>query len=129
MEDRIMAKQRRASTARRVAVQGLRLNALILILDLAILAIYSLLRGETFIALLGGSLEFLLLLEAGLLLLGGGAYVVTSGISFGKFREWVSHSEGWSHEEYRRSEMRALPWVVAGALALVESLVLALVEA
>jgi hypothetical protein len=126
MEDRIMTKQRRASTARRVAVQSLRLNVLILILDLAILAIYSLLKGETFSALLDGSLEFLLLLEAGLLLLGGGAYVATSGISFGKFRERVFHSEGWSHEEYKRSEIRALPWVVTGVLVLAESLMLAL---
>jgi len=122
-----MAKQRRASTARWVAIQSLKLNTLVLILDLAILAIYSLMTGETFIALFGGSLELLLLLEAGIMLLGGGAYVATSGISFGKLREQVFHSEGWSHEEYRRSEMSALPWVVAGALALVESLILALI--
>ena len=126
MEDRIMAKQRRASMARRVVVQSLMLNTLILIMDLAILAIYSLLKGENFIALLDGSLEFLLLLEAGLLLLGGGAYVMTSGIFFGKFRERISHSKGWSHEEYKRSEMRALPWVVTGVLVLAESLMLAL---
>jgi len=127
MEDGTMAKQRRASTARWVAIQSLKLNTLVLILDLAILAIYSLMTGETFIALFGGSLELLLLLEAGIMLLGGGAYVATSGISFGKLREQVFHSEGWSHEEYRRSEMSALPWVVAGALALVESLILALI--
>jgi len=121
-----MARQRRAAAARWVVTQSLRLNALVLVLDLAILAIYSLLWSIAFLASLRASLEPLLLLEAGILLLCGGAYVMTSGISFGKVREQVSHSEGWSHEEYRRSEMRALPWVVAGVLALAESLILAL---
>jgi len=123
-----MAEQKRASMLKRVVTQSLRLNALVLMLDLALLAFYSPLQGVAFLTLLiGGSLEFLLLLEAGLLLLGGGAYVITSGIAFGKVRERVFHSEGWSPEEYRRSESRALPWVVAGALILAESLVLTLV--
>ena len=106
---------------------SLRLNALVLILDLAILAVYSLLQGVAHFALFRDSLEFILLVESGILLLGGSAYVMTSGISFRKIREQVFHSGGWSHEEYRRSEIRALPWVVAGVLALVESLMLALV--
>jgi hypothetical protein len=127
MDDGTMAERKGVSATRRVIKQGLRLNILVLALDLAILAIYSLLQGRAFLALLtGGSLEFLLLLEAGILLLSGSAYVMTSGIFFGKVREQLFHSGGWSQEEYRRSEGRALPWVVAGALALAESLVLAL---
>ena len=130
MEDRTMTQQKRASAARRLIKQSLSLNVLVLALDLVILAICSLLQGGAFLTLLtGGSLEFLLLLEAGIFLLGGGAYVMASGIFFEKVREHVFHSGGWSHEEYRRSEGSALPWVVAGALSLVESLVLALFQA
>ena len=123
-----MDKQKRVFTIRRMVLQSLRLDALTLLLDLAILVVYSPLQGVAFSDLLiGGFLEFILLVEAGVLLLAGGAYVTASGISFGKLRERVFHSEGWSPEVYRRSEVRALPIVFAGALVLTESLVLALV--
>jgi|GEM_PF-2761413 len=123
-----MAKQKRATAVRRVLVHSVKVNIVVLALDLVILLVYSLLQGVALLALLtGGSLELLLLLEAGILFFAGGAYVITSGVFFGKIREQVFHSEDWSPDEYRHSEVRALPWVVAGVLVLVESLVLALV--
>ena len=122
-----MTGKKRAFIMRQVAIQSVTVNALILVLDIVVLAFYSLLQDFVFATLLADLLELLLLLEAGILLLGGGAYVLTSGVFFGKVREQVFHSEGWSPEEYRRSEVRALPFIVAGALVLAESLLLALV--
>jgi hypothetical protein len=120
--------RKRVPFVKQIVDQSIRLNAILLISDLVILTVYSVLEGLAFLSLLtGGSLAFLFLLEAGILFLGGGAYVMTSGVSFGKFRERVFHSEGWSPEDLRRSEVRALPWVVAGALVFVESLALSMV--
>lgn len=122
-----MAKEKHFSVARQIIIQGIMVNALALALNLVILATYSFLKGVAFSALVCGSLELLLLLEAGILLLAGGAHVVTSGVSFGKIRERVFNSREWSPEELRRSERRALPFVMAGVLILAESLALALV--
>jgi hypothetical protein len=120
--------KKRVSAVKQIVEQSIRLNAILLVSDLVVLTVYSVVEGVAFLSLLtGGYLAFLFLLEAGILFLGAGAYVMTSGISFGKFRERVFHSEGWSPQDLRRSEVRALPWVVAGALVLLESLALSLV--
>jgi hypothetical protein len=123
-----MANRKRITKASGLLLQSLMLNAAVLLLNLPILLIYSLVRGAAFIdLLLGGGFELLLLLESGILLLTGGGYVLTSGIFFGEMRGRVFRGEGWSPEEFRRSEGRALPIVLAGALVLAESIALALV--
>ena len=123
-----MANERRIRRASGLLSQSLRLNAAVLLLNIPILLIYSLIRGIGFMdLLLGGGFELLLLLESGVLLLAGGGYVLTSGIFFVEIRERIFRREGWSPEEFRHSEARALPIVLAGALVLAESIVLALV--
>jgi hypothetical protein len=123
-----MANRKRITKASGLLLQSLRLNAAVLLLNLPILLIYSLIRGIGFIdLLLGGGFGFLLLLESGILLLAGGGYVLTSGIFFGEVRERVFRRGGWSPDELRRSEVKGLPIVLAGALVLAESIALALV--
>ena len=121
-----MVKQGRVTDIKRVVVRSLRLNAIILALDIVALVAYSLLQGVA-VPDLRGRLELILLVEAGVLMLAGGGYVLTSGIYLGKVREQVFHSREWSPEECRRSERAALPWILAGVLLLAESLALALV--
>jgi hypothetical protein len=123
-----MADGGRIRKASGLLLQSLRLNAAVLLLSLPILLIYSLIRGIGFIdLLLGRGFELLLLLESGVLLVAGGGYVLTSGIFFGKVRERVFRRDGWSSEDFRLSEARALPMIIAGALVLAESVILAVV--
>ena len=125
--DKSVDRKRLFSGARQTIAESIRLNVYALVLDFVILTISSLLQGVSFLFLMsGGFLTFLLLLEAGILFLSGGAYVATSGIAFGKLRERIFHSEGWSPGSLRRSEASALPWIGAGALVLAESVLLSL---
>jgi len=123
-----MANGRRIMKASDLLLQSLRLNAAVILLNFPILLIYSLIRGLVFTdLLLEGGFGLLLLLESGVLLLAGGGYVLTSGIFFGEVRKRVFRSEDWSPDESRRSEARALPIVLAGALVLAESMALSLI--
>ena len=108
--------------ARELIFGSLRLNGIALLFNLAGLAMYSFLKGLSVQSSLVSGFPFLLLLDAGILFFSAGAYVATSGISFSKIREQLSHSEGWSPEEYKRSEAKVLPWIIAGVLTFTESI-------
>ena len=121
--DRKESATGKSSAARELTLGSLRLNGIALLFNLVALAIYSFLKGMSVQSSLIDSLAFLLLLDAGVFFFSAGAYVVTSGISFGKMREQIIHSEGWSPEEYKHSETRVLPWIMAGVLTFTESII------
>ena len=121
--DRRKSATGKSFAARELTLGGLRLNGIALLLNLVALVIYSFLKGLSVQSSLTDGLAFLLLLDAGVFFFSAGAYVVTSGISFGKMREQIIHSEGWSPEEYKHSETRVLPWIMAGVLTFTESII------
>ena len=126
--DRKNSVKRKSLAVGELTLGGLRLNGVALLLDLAVLVVYSFLKGFSVQSSLIDGLAFLLLLDAGVFFFGAGAYVVTSGISFGKMREQIFHSELWSSEEYKRSETKVLPWMMAGVFTFIESIVYSLLS-
>jgi hypothetical protein len=68
-----------------------------------------------------------LIIEAGILLIIGGLVDLTSSIFFGKLREHVfKSSEAWTFGGHKESQMKALPYVLAGFIVLGASIVLSI---
>jgi len=75
-----------------------------------------------------GSFVYLLMLEAALLFLAGGSMDLTSSLFLHRVRQYLSHTEDeWSEEQHRKAQRQGLTYAGAGALLLVESLLLSLV--
>lgn len=75
-----------------------------------------------------GLMDNLLFLEGGLILLAGGASETTSTPSFHKIRESVFRtSEKWTLTTYEKGRQKALQYISAGSLLVVESILLALI--
>lgn len=122
--DRKRSVMEKSFAARELTLGSLKLNGIALFFNLVALAIYSFLKGLSLQYSLTNVLAFLLLVDAGIFFFSAGAYVVTSGINFSKIREQIFHSEGWSPEEYKHSEAKVLPWIMAGVLTFTESIII-----
>jgi len=113
---------------RRSVVWALKVNLLILAIDLGLLATWLLLSDNNMLA--PSRRDFfplLLLLESGLIFLVGGAVALSSSIFPSKIREHVFHSEEkWSKEKLKRGEARANLYILAGFFLFFESVGLAL---
>ena len=113
---------------RRSVVWALKVNLLILAIDLGLLATGFLLSDNNMVA--PSRRDFfplLLLLESGLIFLVGGAVALSSSIFPSKIREHVFHSEEkWSKEKLKRGEARANLYILAGVFLFFESVGLAL---
>jgi hypothetical protein len=93
------------------------------LLDGALSLIAQLLWGQ----FLGG-FTYLLLFEAALLFLASGSMDLTSSRFVYNVRQYLMHSkEGWSEEQHHRAQRQGLTYAGAGALALIESILLSMI--
>lgn len=105
----------------------LRANFVVLLIDLILLLIWLALQNEGLMPPVRKDfLAVLLLLEAALVFLAGGAIVMSASVFANKFREYFFHSkEKWSAEKLRKSESSANLYILTGILLFLESIGLA----
>ncbi len=118
-----------ARSWRQLSIWILKAHIVVWAIDFVFLAFLVLLLNFDFFVLMGtGYFSKMLLLEAGVVFLVGGAIAMSSSIFAGKVREHVLHSEEkWSVEKLRKGEKRADLFILAGILFFVESFLVALV--
>lgn len=105
-------------------VWALRVNFIILLFDLILLAIWLLLQSANLIVPMRRDLfSVLLFLESALVFLAGGVVAMSSSIFPSKIREHFFRSkEEWSAEKHKKSEARANLYILAGVFLFLESL-------
>jgi len=110
---------------RRSLTWALRVNLILLVIDLVLLPLSSLLLKTSIFALVAaGFFSVLLLLESGIIFVIGGLVAMSSSIFASKIREHVFHSdEEWSKEKQKRSEARANLYILTGVFLFLESIV------
>lgn len=117
-----------ASDWRKSLLWALRANAIIVVINLVILAVWLLLQSANFVA--PARKDFfavLLLLESALVFLAGGAVAMSTSIFPSKIREYFFRSkEKWSPEKHKKSEARANLYILVGILLFLESVGLTL---
>jgi len=113
---------------RKSVIWALKVNLTVLAVDFLLLMIWLLLANGNILAPVRKDfLPLLLLLEAGLVFLIGGAVAMSSAIFPSKVQEHVFHSgEEWSKEKLKKGEAKANLYILAGAFLFLESLALAL---
>ena len=113
---------------RKSVIWTLKVNLTVLTVDFLLLLLWLLLANWNILAPMRKDfLPLLLLLEAGLVFLIGGAIAMSSAIFPSKIREHVFHSgEEWSKEKLKKGEAKANLYILAGAFLFLESLGLAL---
>lgn len=73
------------------------------------------------------SYTYLLMIEAALLFLASGSMDLTSSLFIHRVRQYLEHSEEeWSEERHHRAQRTGLTYAGAGALVLIESILLSL---
>jgi hypothetical protein len=109
-------------------VWALKINLTVLTVDFLLLLIWLLLANGNILAPMRKDfLPLLLLLEAGLVFLIGGAIAMSSAIFPSKIREHILHSdEEWSKEKLKKGEAKANLYILAGVFLFLESLGLTL---
>lgn len=116
-----------ASNWRESLLWALRANAIIIVIDLIVLAVWLLLQSANLVASVRRDFfTVLLLLESALVFLMGGAVAMSASIFPTKIREYFFRSkEKWSTEKHRKSEARANLYVLVGIFLFLESVGLA----
>lgn len=107
-------------------IWALRINFLILIFDLTLLAVWLLLQSANLVVPMRRDFfSVLLLLESALVFLAGGIVAMSTSIFPSKIREHFFRSkEEWSAEKHKKSEARANFYILAGVFLFLESLAL-----
>lgn len=105
-------------------VWALRVNFIILLFDLTLLAVWLLLQSVNLIVPMRRDFfSVLLFLESALVFLAGGVVAMSSSIFPSKIREHFFRSkEEWSAEKHKKSEARANLYILAGVFLFLESL-------
>ena len=108
---------------------ALKVNFIIIVIDVVLLAIGLLLQSANIIAPIRRDfVMILLLLESALVFLTGGAVAMSTSIFPTKIREHFFRSkEKWSAEKHKKSEARANLYILVGIFLFMESLGLAFV--
>jgi len=103
----------------------LKVNLIILAIDLLSLPFLSLFFEVSVLTLVrGGFFSMILLFESGIVFLVAGLIAMSSSIFPSKVREHVFHSgEVWSQEKHRKSEEKANLYILVGILLFLESVV------
>jgi len=117
-----------ASNLRGSLLWVLRANAIVVVIDLIILAVWLLLQSANLVAPVRRDFfTVLLLLESALVFLAGGAVAMSTSIFPSKVREYFFRSkEKWSPEKHKKSEARANLYILVGILLFLESVGLTL---
>lgn len=112
-----------ASNLRGSLLWVLRANAIVVVIDLIILAVWLLLQSANLVAPVRKDFfTVLLLLESALVFLAGGAVAMSTSIFPSKVREYFFRSkEKWSPEKHKKSEARANLYILVGILLFLES--------
>jgi hypothetical protein len=102
---------------------ALKVHFIVLAIDMAFVLIWMMLFDAVVLAPLRADFfSFLLLLEAGIVFLVGGAIAMSSSIFPSKIREHFLHSgEKWSEEKLKKGEARANTYILAGVFLFLES--------
>ena len=105
-------------------IWALRVNFIIVIFDLILLAVWLLLQSADLIVPMRRDLfSVLLFLESALVFLAGGVVAMSGSIFPSKIREHFFRSkEEWSAEKHKKSEARANLYILAGVFLFFESL-------
>jgi hypothetical protein len=108
---------------------ALKVNFIIIVIDVVLLAIGLVLQSANIIAPVRRDfVMILLLLESALVFLTGGAVAMSTSIFPTKIREHFFRSkEKWSTEKHRKSEARANLYILVGIFLFIESLGLAFI--
>ena len=108
---------------------ALKVNFVIIVIDVVLLAIGLLLQNANIIAPIRRDfVMILLLLESALVFLTGGAVAISTSIFPTKIREHFFRSkEKWSAEKHKKSEAKANLFILVGIFLFVESLGLAFI--
>ena len=120
---------RMAADWRKSLFWALKVNFIIIVIDVVLLAIGLLLQNASIIAPIRRDfVMILLLLESALVFLTGGAVAMSTSIFPTKIREHFFRSkEKWSAEKHKKSESRANLYILVGIFLFVESLGLAFI--
>jgi hypothetical protein len=101
---------------------ALKINFIVLAIDSAFVLIWMTLADANVLAPLRTDfLSFLLLLEAGVVFLIGGAIAMSASIFPSKIKEYLHSGELWSEEKLKKGEARANLYVLAGVFLFLES--------
>ncbi len=105
-------------------IWALRVNLIVLVFDLILLAVWLLLQGANLIVPMRRDFfSVLLFLESALVFLAGGVVAMSSSIFPSKIREHFFRSkEEWSAEKHKKGEARANLYILAGVFLFLESL-------
>lgn len=119
---------RMAADWRKSLFWALKVNFIIIVIDLVIFASWLLLQSANLVVPVRRDfVTVLLFLESALVFLTGGAVAMSTSIFPTKIREHFFRSkEKWSTEKHRKSEARANLYILVGIFLFVESLGLAL---
>jgi len=102
----------------------LKANLAVWLIDSALLAVLALLGFDALSLVYAGYFSKILLLEAGILFLIGGAIAFSSGLFPSKVREHVLRKdEDWSVEKLKKGEKKANQYILVGVLLFVQSLI------
>ena len=111
---------------RELAVLLIKLNLIVLAVNVAIEIAVTLLIGAALEVDALGFMSTLLFIESGIFLLVGGAVEMTSPASFSKVREQIFRTKSsWAPEDHRKGERSALRYILIGVLLLAESVLIA----
>ena len=110
---------------RRPVTWVLKVNLIILVIDLLLLPFLSLFFRVSVLTLVrGGVFSMILLLESGIVFLVAGLIAMSSSIFPSKVREHIFHSgEEWSQEKHKKSEEKANVYILMGTLLFLESVI------
>ena len=113
-----------ASNLRGSLLWVLRANAIVVVIDLIVLAVWLLLQSSNLVAPVRKDFfTVLLLLESALVFLAAGAMAMSTSIFPSKVREYFFRSkEKWSPEKHKKSEARANLYILVGILLFLESI-------
>ena len=105
-------------------IWALRVNFIIVIFDLILLAVWLLLQSANLIVPMRRDFfSVLLFLESALVFLAGGVVAMSASIFPSKIREHFFRSkEEWSAEKHKKGEARANLYILAGVFLFLESL-------
>ncbi len=102
----------------------LKLNVIVWIVDLVLFGVLVLLGLDAFGIVAAGYFSKVLLLEAGVIFVVGGAVAFSSGIFSSKVRDHISHSEErWSVEKLSKSEKKANLFIITGVFLFLQALI------
>jgi len=108
---------------RGLATWGLKVNLIVLAVDLPILIAVWLSQGSDLLSTVRGYFPAMLLVEAAVVFIIGGLIPLSSTIFFSRVRKHFLHSdEEWSADKHKESEERANYLILTGIFLFVESL-------